>query len=70
MWLLVSKGHSGKHRMHQSVPYMFYLERKMDQKKASLVRDTCRYEELLSSGRFLPAPKVRRVLHFQKIMHL
>lgn len=70
MWLLVSKGHRGKHRMHQSAPYMFYLERKMDQKEESLLRDTCRYKELLSSGKFLPAPKVRRVLHFHKIMHL
>lgn len=64
MWLFVSKGHSGKHRMHQAAPYMFYLERKMDQKEESLVRDICRYEELLSSGRFLLAAEVSRVLHF------
>lgn len=70
MWLLVSKGHSGEHHMHQSAPYVFYLKRKMDQKEESLVKDTCRYKELLSSARLLPAPNVRRVLHFHQITHL
>lgn len=56
--------------MHQSAPYTFYLERKMDQKEESLARDTFRYKELLSSVKFLPAPKIRRVLHFHKIRHL
>lgn len=42
--------------MHQSAPYMFNLERKMDQKEETLVGDTCRYKELLSSGKSLPAP--------------
>jgi len=64
MWLFVFKGHSGKHHMHQSAPYKLYLERKMDQKEESLVKDIHRHEELRSSGSSLLGDEVNRVLHF------
>lgn len=70
MWLFVSKGHSGKHHMHQSAPYKLYLERKMDQKEESLVKDICRYAELCSSGSSLLGAEVSTVLHFHQVTHL